>query len=150
MYKKVITRLLGQAYEEESADRLLFLPTKTDLSDAPKKRQDDEVNEHSGSSVPVSESYRSPFVGKTIEDVAFILRDASEDVDLDRRLFAVIDAKSGSKDTITVCRRGNADYEGDDVEWYRIDATEAAMELDAIEPGTWEQHKRDYDRNYRD
>ena len=52
--------------------------------------------------------------------------------------------------TVCVCRRGNQYHEGDEVLWYRIPATEAAIELGAMEPGTFEEHKEAYDRKFPD
>ena len=144
---QVLNQLLDQANEEDPDDALLFLPTASDLSDAPRKRADGEVSD--GTPTPIS-NYTSPFTGQTIQQVAFVLRDAAEEIDLERRLFAIVNSNSGETKTITVCRRGNRDYEGDEVEWYRIPATEAALELDAMEPGTWEEHKTAYDRQYPD
>lgn len=138
---------MGKAYGElEEVDKLFFLSSHDDLSDAPRTRDDDNfVNE--GTSLPITD-YMSPFVGRSIPDVAFVLRDAREDIDLHRRLFLVIDGKSEDTDTITICRRGDVDYEGDEVQWYRIPANQSAMEMAAMEPYTFEEHKQSYDRQY--
>ena len=142
----MINHLLGKAYEEYSAINTLFLPAKADLSDAPLTRESEEVNQ--GTHLPIDQAYTSAFTGWSIQRCALILRHADPDIDLHRRLFAVIDAKSAETDTITICRRGDYNYEGDGVDWYRIPATEAAIELGAMEPGTFEEHKEAYDRRY--
>ena len=142
----MINHLLGKAYEEYSAVNTLFLPAEADLSDAPRTREGQEVNE--GTHLPIDQGYTSPFTGYSIQHCALILRDAAPEIDLHRRLFAVIDAKSPETETITICRRGDYNYEGDGVDWYRMPATEAATELGAMEPGTFEEHKEAYDRRY--
>ncbi|MCJ1361328.1 hypothetical protein MMC16_000426 [Acarospora aff. strigata] len=109
MSAETINSKLEQAYiTDERAAWKLWLVTG-DYDDAPKKRTDNRLNE--GTAAPI-QSFTSPFAGKTIEDAAEWLKNAPEDVDLNRMFFAVLDDRSESDDTITLCRIGDGGMEG--------------------------------------
>lgn len=126
---------------------LLYLATKS-YDDAPKKRPDNRLNE--GTTAPVSSfPIPSPFAGKTVEEVGEWLKAAPAEVDLDRRLFAVLDEHSESNDTITIARIGDGKTEGEEgyVAYFPVDAADASNYLNAMPAGGFDEWLEGYRRN---
>lgn len=85
--------------------------------DAPKVRNNNELAE--GSKAPISESYASPFVGKTLEDCAKWLQQAPSDVAIDKEYFTALVEHSKEEDTVMACRINGSDESGElDIEYF--------------------------------
>jgi hypothetical protein len=53
---------------------------------------------------PIAESFRSPWIGSTIEDCAKLLSEAPSEIALNTNYFTAIDVHSKEEDTVLVCR----------------------------------------------
>lgn len=118
-FAQVINQKLQQLSFDEVAYLWLADSDSSNYSSAPRKRTDNRVNE--GTYGPLS-SFVSPFANKSVPEVAEWLKDAPEDVDLDRRFFAVLDDQSVEDGTVLLCRIGDGETEGekDKVQWYPV------------------------------
>lgn len=75
------------------------------LADKYSDLPEDEGDE--GTDVPIGANWRSPLIGKTIEQAADFVKNAPTDKGLDREFFAVLDSKQfQEKHWVTVCRIG--------------------------------------------
>lgn len=90
----------------------------------------------------------SPFAGKKIEEVAEWLTAAPEEVDLDRRFFAVLDENSTGNDTLTIARTGDGGVESaeGEVQYFPIPATEAASYLNSMKSNGFDERLQGYQR----
>jgi len=88
----------------------LWLADCPNYSSAPKLRSDERSNK--GTYAPIT-SFSRPLANKSIADAADWIKHTLEDVDIDRRFFAVLDEHSDFKDTIQLCRVGDGDKEGE-------------------------------------
>ena len=57
-----------------------------------------------GTQAPIDPSSSSPFVGKSLEDVAQWLRGKPQSVDVDARFFGVLDKQTANSGKVAVCR----------------------------------------------
>ena len=105
-----INAILREAYIGGGGVPQLWLATHC-FGDAPQKPRD-KRNVNLGTEGPVSETFRSPLIGKKVEDVANWLKKKPDTVDLDPRHFVILD-KGAAENTIIVCRLGNAEHKGD-------------------------------------
>lgn len=80
-------------------------------TNAPQKRADNLVNE--GTHPPIT-AFTSPFAGHSITEAAEWLKQAPQEVDLDRNFFGFLDDYSEEDDTVQLCRIG----EDGEVRWY--------------------------------
>lgn len=78
-------------------------------------------------------------MGKKVEEVAKWLQEKPDDVDLDSHHFAILDRRTEKDGTIVICRIGNKDLEGDQLDYTRLEANSASLHLDGMEYGTWEE-----------
>lgn len=91
---------------------------------------------------PILDSFRSPFLGWTVQNVADWLRNKPETVDLDPRHLAILDRKAKDR-TIVVCKIGDKALEGDRLDYLRRDASDAACFLLGIDYADWEFRSAD-------
>ncbi|KAL8753157.1 MAG: hypothetical protein Q9184_005507 [Pyrenodesmia sp. 2 TL-2023] len=69
-----------------------------------------------GTPVPIDPSFSSPFVGKSLEDVAHWLRGKPQSVDVDDRYFGVLDKQAEKSGKIAICRLNDPKVE-EEVAW---------------------------------
>lgn len=74
-----------------------------------------------------------------MEECANILKNAPKDACLDRHHFVVTDAQSLEDNTVIVCKLGNRELKGDQLDTYRSPAADTVGFLMGLEPGTWEE-----------
>lgn len=126
---------MREAYK--GPDSYFFWLTSEKYADAPKKRLNQGGQD--GTIPPIQESFKSGFVGKKVEDVAKWLQEKPDDVDLDSHHFAILDRRTENDGTIVICRIGNKDLEGDELDYTRLEANLASLHLGGMEYGTWEE-----------
>lgn len=113
----------------------LFPVSSPKFDDAPK----DGPGFGFGTHYPISSIPPFPFVGKTVEDCAKSLKDAPEEVTVDRRHFIVADEQSTEDGTVTLCKRGDMELKGDEISSIRVRAKEAAGAFSGLRLGQWEE-----------
>ncbi len=113
----------------------LWLATKN-YDDAPQKHPDHGVE---GTKAPIDDSFTSPFVGESVEDVAAFLKKAPVTVGLERCFFAVLDNRTEKDGSVVMCRIGDTEGKGDKVECIRVLAKNSSLYLAGMEYGTWEE-----------
>lgn len=80
-----------------------------------------------GTKPPVSSSFKSPFAGMKVEEVATWLNNKPKGVELDIHFFAILD-KTAKRGDVVICRQGGAELKNmDTLEILRLDAEFAAM-----------------------
>ena len=94
-----------------------------------------------GTTPPISEDWKSPFIGYNIVEVAAWLKRKPDSVDLDSNHFAVLDERSTNGSVLT-CKIGDKHLRGNWLDTYRRESGErAANFLAALEYGEWEENK---------
>ncbi|KAL8922959.1 MAG: hypothetical protein Q9172_003337 [Xanthocarpia lactea] len=78
-----------------------YLVATLDYRAAPQR---DEERKGPGTQAPIDPSSPSPFVGKSLEDVAQWLRGKPQSVDVDARFFGVLDKQTAKSGKVAVCR----------------------------------------------
>jgi len=113
-----------------------WLATKN-YDDAPLRNPDHGAE---GTKAPIDESFTSPFVRESVEDVAAFLKKAPDTVDLERCFFAVLDDRTEKDGSVVMCRIGDTEGKGDQVECMRVSAKHSSLYLASLESGTWEEN----------
>lgn len=72
------------------------------FDNAPKTREDNKPPE--ATKPPLSDSFKSPWAGKSLEDCAKWLRSAPSDVAVHKQYFTAMNEYSKEDDTVLVCR----------------------------------------------
>ena len=91
-----------------------------------------------GTEAPVPESFSSPFVGKSVRDVATWLSKKPENTYLDGHFFAVLDKKA-KQSKVVLCRIGDDELKGDALSCVLMPAEDSSLTLSGMEYGTWEE-----------
>lgn len=131
-------------FDQKAAWKLWLVTGNYD--DAPKKRTDNRLND--GTAAPIEQPFTSPFAGKTIEDAAEWLKNLPEFVDLNRMFFAVLNDRSESDDTITLCRIGDGGTEGKkgELQYFPSEAQHAQIFLETMMAGAFDERLQGYQR----
>lgn len=133
-----INTILSEAHKAtEFAKDPLWLASD-DYSDVPKKVQGVATK---GTKPPISSSYKSPWVGKKVEDVAGWLKNKPEEADIDINFFAVLD-KSAMKGEVVICRIGGPELKDmEKLHLLRLKAYEAVQQIYVAQFGNWEDEE---------
>jgi len=116
-------------------DAWFYYLATDDYASAPHKKP--EGGGQDGTAAPVDKSFKSPFVGRSVTDVAAWLKRKPEGIDLESRFFAVLDKKARDG-SVVLCKIGDSDDKGDKVTCVLRDADESSLTLAGIEWGDWE------------
>ncbi len=120
----VISRVLDST---KRAKPQIFWLASQDYNDAPKKRPNVVNN---GTPTPIADNFKSPWVGKPVEDLLKWLQAKPVEADLNFWHFAILDQGAKAKEpTIVVGRVGNHALEGDHIYLLRHEASYAATFL---------------------
>ena len=85
------------------------------------------------------EGFRSPFIGKGMDELANWLINKPDNVDLDPKHFAVLDQRAkGKEKSVVVCRIGGELLDNEAIDCMRFDASFAVTFLSGHDPGDWE------------
>ncbi|KAL8906214.1 MAG: hypothetical protein Q9171_006357 [Xanthocarpia ochracea] len=79
-----------------------YLVATLDYHAAPQRKLDGTGQD--GTPAPIDPSSSSPFVGKSLEDVARWLRGKPQSVDVDDRYFGVLDKQAEKSGKVAICR----------------------------------------------
>jgi hypothetical protein len=104
----------------------LWLATDN-YDDAPKIEENNTGPQ--GSIAPIAESFKSPWIGSTIEDCAKWLREAPPGIAVDRNYFTAIDIHSKEEDTVLVCHRLECPGSLVDVDYFPQSTDMIAMQM---------------------
>ena len=96
---------------------------------------------HEGTRSPIDESFKSAFIGKTIEDAAEWLKNKPDGVDLEAHHFAILDGCAERDGSVVVCKIGDKDLNGSELDYSRYSARGASNFLRGMEYGEWEELK---------
>ncbi|KAF1988476.1 hypothetical protein K402DRAFT_391707 [Aulographum hederae CBS 113979] len=129
-----LNAVLKDAYNATGVTWLELLSTSS-YADTIKR---DPKKSHPGSTAPVDESFKSPFVGKKVEDVAEWIMKKPDDVDVDSHFFAIVDRRAEKDTTLVVCRIGDKYLKGEELSAMRFSAHDASLHLGGMEFGLWE------------
>ena len=90
--------------------------------------------------MPIDKSFKSPFVDQSVDSLAEWLKEAPEDVNLERKFFAVLDKKAEARDpSVALCRIGDKDGKGDEVKCILCNAKESSLTLSGFEYGNFDE-----------
>ena len=103
---------------------------------APQKKPEGGGQE--GTEAPIDESFKSPFVGHSVADVARWLQSKPESVDLDSTFFAVLDKKAETG-SVALCRIGDREGKGDEVSCVLVKTEESSLTLAGMEYGEFDE-----------
>ena len=116
-------------------DQWYYYLATEDYDSAPQKKPKGGGQE--GTEAPIDESFKSPFIGQSLEDVAEWLQKRPKSVDLEGNFFAVLDKKAETG-SVALCRIGNREGAGDAISCVLMKAEESSLTLAGMEYGTWE------------
>ncbi|KAL9622072.1 MAG: hypothetical protein Q9160_003571 [Pyrenula sp. 1 TL-2023] len=132
---KTLSKWLEDNEECDPGTSDLLLVTSTNFDGAPR----DAAGPGEGTKFPLSGEPAWPFKGSLVEECAKILKNAPKDACLDRHHFVVADAQSLKDSTVVVCRIGDKELKGEELDTFRSPAAGASGFLMGLEPGTWEE-----------
>ena len=128
--------VLQKAHDGSTVDQWYYYLATENYASAPQKKSRGGGQE--GTEAPIDKSFRSPFIGHKVADVAEWLTKKPNSVDLEDKFFAVLDKKA-EKGMVALCRIGNREGEGDEVSCVLMKAEESSLTLAGMEYGTWEE-----------
>jgi len=135
---QTLNDLLQKAHDGSTVDRWYYYLATDDYASAPHKKPDGPSED--GTEAPIDKSFKSPFVGKSVADVAEWLKKKPKDVALDPNFFAVLDKKAKEGEgSIVLCRLGNDVLKGDELSCVLKTAEDSSLELGGMEYGRWEE-----------
>lgn len=117
-----------------------------DYEDAPKKRSDNELSE--GTHAPISTGFRSPFVGKTLEECARWLQRGPDEVELNRQYFTALEEHSKEDDTVLLCRTVESDDDSGNVilQYFPVPTGDAVAEMQTSLGTKFDEKLQNYQR----
>lgn len=104
----------------------LWLATDS-YDDIPKARNDNELP--TGTEPPISDTFTSPWVGKSLEDCAKWLQQAPADSAVHRDYFTAMNEFSKKDDTVLVCRVKSKDGDKIELEYFPQPTDKIVMEM---------------------
>lgn len=96
-----------------------------------------------GTKTPIPKDFKSPWVGRGLDELVKWLQTKPESADINERFFAVLD--KGARDdppTIVICRIGDLDRKGDKVFKFRYEPLEGAEYMVGAPPDFWDENER--------
>ncbi|KAL8846739.1 MAG: hypothetical protein Q9221_008182 [Calogaya cf. arnoldii] len=111
---EIIDWVLQEAHDDPSVNTWWWFLATLDYRAAPQRRPDGRGQ--IGTPTPIDPSFSSPFVGKSLEDVARWLREKPRSVDVDPRYFGVLDKQAEKSGKIAICRLNDPKVE-EEVAW---------------------------------
>ena len=127
--------MLQQAYDGSTVD-LWWYYLVGDVDYAAIPRRDRSGPAPTGTEAPISKSFKSPFIGNTVRDVATWLSKMPDDVYVDRNLFAVLDKKA-KQGSVVLCRIGDSRGRGDELSCTLEDTEDSSLTLSGLMFGSW-------------
>jgi len=122
----------------------LYLATD-DYDDAPKKRTDNQLSE--GTKAPVSTDFKSPFIGKALEECAKWLQRAPEERELNREYFTALDEHSKEDDTVLLCRIVDSDGSGNvTLQYFPVPTGDTVVEMQTSHGLVFDEKLQNYQR----
>ncbi|KAL8656070.1 MAG: hypothetical protein Q9210_000508 [Variospora velana] len=94
--------VLQEAHADVTVDSWWWYLATLDYDAAPQRKPDGTGQ--IGTRPPIDPSFSSPFVGKSLEDVARWLRGKPQSVDVDNRYFGVLDKQAEKSGKVAICR----------------------------------------------
>ena len=128
--------ILQQAYDGSTVEQWEYYLASDDYASIP--RRDPKEDASTGTEAPISESFKSPWIGKSVRDVATWLSKKPDDAYLEGKFFAVLDKKS-KQSKVVLCRIGDSKGKGDALSCVLRDAEGSSLTLSGMEYGTWEE-----------
>jgi len=94
-----------------------------------------------GTQPPVAKDWKSPFLGKTAEEMAKFLQSAPEEENslLDMHYFAVLDEDFKKSGLVTIYRIGDEELKGQKLESRRCSVERSTLFLVPMERDAWEE-----------
>ena len=129
--------ILQKAHDGSTVDQWYFYLATKDYASAPQRKPEGGGQE--GTEAPIDSSFKSPFVGHKVTDVAEWLKKKPDSVDLESRFFAVLDKEARRSGSVVLCRIGDRDGKGDAVSCVLKKAEESSLTLAGMEYGRWEE-----------
>lgn len=133
MTPQTINKILREA--GEAPIPFIFWLASKNYEDAPHKQPDQAQQ---GTEYPIDESFTSEFVGKKVEDAADWMKNKPDNVALDANHFVILDKRAEKDGTVVLCKIGDKDLKGTQLDYLRFGAKEGATHLGGMEYGTWE------------
>lgn len=126
------------AHDGSTVEGWFYYLAVKDYAAAPRKKPDG--GNQDATRVPIDRSFKSPFVGQSVDSVAEWLKEAPKDVNLERKFFAVLDKKAEASDpSVALCRIGDKDGKGDEVKCILWNARESSLILSGFEYGDFDE-----------
>ena len=131
-----INSILRKAYDGSTIEQWEFYLATDDYASAPKRKPNERYP--TGTEAPISKSFKSPFIGHSVADVASWLRKKPESTALEDKFFAVLDKKA-KQGSVVLCRIGDSEGKGNGLSFVLLDAEQSSLTLSGMEYGTWEE-----------
>ena len=135
---QTINKILREA--ESAVGTADFWLAADNYEDAPHKRP---KHTNLGTSPPIDENFRSPWIGKKVENCVNWLQQKPDTVDLDVHHFAVLDRQAAVDGIVVTCKIGDRHLEGIELKFLRKPAVEASAWLVGLEFGDWARSPRE-------
>jgi len=131
---QTLNDIIQQAHDGSTVNQWYFYLAVSDYDLAPRPKPDGTRDQ--ATKTPVPDSFKSPFIGQSLESLAEWLRDKPEEVNLETKFFAVLDKKAKDKKVVLVRIAGN---QGQEIKpsCVLVDADESSLRLAGMESGTW-------------
>ncbi|KAL8702303.1 MAG: hypothetical protein Q9201_004473 [Fulgogasparrea decipioides] len=128
---KTLNDLLQQAYDGSTVYHWEWYLATADYDAAP-KRKPDGTRSSDATKAPIDPSFSSPFVRKSLADVAQWLRNKPKSVNVDPRYFGVLDKQAKTAGKVVLCRLEDPKSEKDGAACVLSEAAQSALYLDGL------------------
>ena len=104
-HEKTINNIIQEAHDGSTVNQWYFYLAVSDCEFAPRPKPDGTRDQ--ATQVPISDTFKCPFIGQSLESLAEWLRNKPEDVNLEIKFFAVLDKKAKDGKVVLVRIAGN-------------------------------------------
>lgn len=131
---QTLNSILEEAHEGSTVEAWYFYLAVHDYASAPRTLPDGTRPD--GTEAPISSTFQSDFIDKSVEDVANWLRNKPEDVRLETKFFAVLDKKA-TQGKVVLCRIADDKEKPTEPSCVLRGADQSSLTLVGMEAGTW-------------
>lgn len=136
MHEQTLNNFIQEAHDGSTVNQWYLYLAVSDYEFAPRSKPDGTRDQ--ATQVPIPDTFKSSFIGQSLESLAEWLRNKPEDVNLETKFFAVLDKKAKDGKVVLVRIAGNQGQKTKP-SCILVNADESSLRLTGMESGTWDE-----------
>ncbi|CAI6302108.1 unnamed protein product [Periconia digitata] len=140
-----LNEILQKAFDGSTVNSYMFWLASDTFPTAPRRIQKDGTTFfENATKPPIPKDWTSPFIGKTVEDVASFLKTVPRDLCVDWHHFAVLGEEYKEKGLVALYRIGDEDLVGSNLEKLSCSVAGSTLALSSLEKHVWDEWRVDF------